>query len=413
MKSYDLEKAKDEVCVVGLGYVGLPLAAVVARAGYNVVGFDIDPTLINELDTGQFKSNEPQLFECICSQKSKNLRFTNTACKADIYVICVPTPLDHHSETADLSFVYNAIVSISNFIQKSTLIIIESTVPIGTTNAIANYIFEELLPGMFEDPNKIHLAFSPERMLPGKAIFELSNNTRIIGATNIDAAKKAKLFYDTITERDSLIVANPRIAEASKLVENTYRDYNIAFANELSLICEELDLDVVELIDASNLHPRVNILNPGPGVGGHCIAVDPYFLISSTTKSNLIRNARDLNTQRPDWVVRKIMEVEANYDAVICYGLTYKPDINDLRESAALKIAKKLSKQIGERVMCVDPHVQGDLRDIKMITSDFLATLESDEFSYLFVILVNHSSISNFKFSDNFDILDFTYSKRK
>lgn len=232
-------------------------------------------------------------------------------------------------------------------------------------------------------------------MLPGKAIFELSNNTRIIGATNIDAAKKAKLFYDTITERDSLIVANPRIAEASKLVENTYRDYNIAFANELSLICEELDLDVVELIDASNLHPRVNILNPGPGVGGHCIAVDPYFLISSTTKSNLIRNARDLNTQRPDWVVRKIMEVEANYDAVICYGLTYKPDINDLRESAALKIAKKLSKQIGERVMCVDPHVQGDLRDIKMITSDFLATLESDEFSYLFVILVNHSSISN------------------
>lgn len=398
---------KPSVVVMGLGYIGLPTGAVIADKGIKVRGVDIQPHVIETINQGRIHIVEPDLASLVQKVvKEGFLQAHTTPAQADIFMIAVPTPFKKNHEP-DIAFVEEAAKQITPFLRPGNLILIESTSPVGTTRIIQRQI-EISRP---ELANKLHYAYCPERVLPGKILQELRSNPRIIGGITPEDAQKAKEFYSLFVEGE-LYTTNDHTAEMCKLVENSFRDVNIAFANELSMICNTIDVDVVELIQLANKHPRVNILSPGCGVGGHCIAVDPWFLVHQFPhQAKLIRQARETNDLKPLWVLSQVDAVIASFKQknhkepnIACLGLAFKPNIDDLRESPALQIAKKIVQKY-PHVVAVEPNVPHP-------TIDSIPTVPLDEAlqnSDIFIVLVAHCDFKNLQIPSTSTVLDFTH----
>lgn len=368
------------ICVLGLGYIGLPTAAILAAHNNNVIGVDVDPEVVETINNGKIHIIEPDLDILVHTVVADGyLRASLTPQKADVFIIAVPTPLTE-DKCPDLSFVESAVISCAPFLKQGDLVILESTSPVGTTEKLAK-LFSELRPDLRFPPHNnqdVSLAYCPERVMPGKILRELVANTRIIGGISFSCSAKAVSFYNLFVVGEC-IITDARTAEMCKLTENSFRDVNIAFANELSMLCDELDIDVWELIGLANRHPRVNILQPGPGVGGHCIAVDPWFIVSSVKTAKLITTARQINDYKPNWVMSKFyaelakfLQITADKSAkdvtVVCLGLTFKPDVDDLRESPALRIVVSLAESHNGPLFIVEPNINELPANIKNST---------------------------------------------
>lgn len=352
------------VAVVGLGYIGLPTAALVASRGMRVFGVDINKSVVDTVNSGAIHIDEPDLEGLVQKVVSNGALVASCQLEpADIYIIAVPTPIrdDRHP---DLSNVFAAADAIARVIAPDNLVVLESTCRVGTTEELARRILNrrpELSVGSSAAGKAgISLACCPERVLPGRILTELVSNDRCIGGLTPACTRRAQNFYKRFV-RGACIATSARVAEMVKLSENAFRDTNIAFANELSLICDRLEVNVWEVIDLANRHPRVNILRPGPGVGGHCIAVDPWFLVDSAPDlANLIRVGREVNDSKVDYTTRRAIALieDHAYANVACCGLTFKPNVDDLRESPARKIALQLAKRYGERIKIVEPNIK-------------------------------------------------------
>lgn len=350
-----------KACFIGLGYIGLPTAIISSQHGINVCGVDINPKVVEKTNRGELHIVEPGLQDLLKKAvDSKSLVASTTPFESDVYLIVVPTPFKAKHEP-DISYVESATKTVIPFLKEGDLFIIESTSPVGTTEKMAELIFAERP----ELKGRIHIAYCPERVLPGNVIFELVNNDRVIGGINDDSADAAAEFYGKFVS-GQLHKTNCRTAEMCKLVENSSRDVQIAFANELSMICEKAGINVWELISLANKHPRVNILQPGCGVGGHCIAVDPYFISSAfPNEAKIIAQARSINNYKSEWCVEKAKNAILSFDLeygkkpqVALMGLAFKPNIDDLRESPAMKIAKHLVAEMPDvKFNIVEPNI--------------------------------------------------------
>ena len=356
-----------KIAVIGLGYIGLPTSIFLANSGYEVIGVDINEKVIKSCKDGKLHIVEPGLQEYFDKAlKSKNLSFSLIPKESEIYIICVPTPFKENESNIpepDISFLESAVSSIKPKLKNNDLIIIESTSPIGTTKQIENILLKDMAS------KKIHIAYCPERVLPGNIIEELIHNDRIVGGIDDESTKLAKEFYETVI-LGSVYGTDSTTAETSKLVENGFRDLNIAFANELSMFCDTKGINPYELIELANKHPRVNIMKPGIGVGGHCIAVDPWFLISSEpNKTKLSRLSREINIQKSNWALQKIVDnlIDFNKPKIAFLGLAYKPDINDLRESPSEYIALELDRKY--EIFCVEPNIDNH-KNLKLYNLD-------------------------------------------
>ncbi|GAB7026397.1 UDP-N-acetyl-D-mannosamine dehydrogenase [Geotalea toluenoxydans] len=364
-----MQKNRQKIVVMGLGYIGLPTASMLATKGHEVIGVDINEEAVNTINSGRIHIVEPDLDILVRSAvNSGNLRASLVPEEADTFIIAVPTPFKNgeqaHLKIPDVSYVDAATRAIAPFLREGSLIILESTSPVGTTEAIGE-IIKQLRPDLAQHPGtnnhspQVFIAHCPERVLPGHIIRELVDNDRIIGGVNKASAEKARDLYNTFCN-GTIFLTDSKTAEMSKLVENSFRDVNIAFANELSLISDRVGVNVWDVIELANRHPRVNILNPGPGVGGHCIAVDPWFVVSAAPEeARLIRTAREVNDHKPHWVMNKIKaKAERFKEPVIgCLGLSFKANIDDLRESPAMEITKGLISSGVGRVMACEPNV--------------------------------------------------------
>ncbi|HPP74466.1 MAG TPA: UDP-N-acetyl-D-mannosamine dehydrogenase [Armatimonadota bacterium] len=373
----------NRICVLGLGYIGLPTAALAASSGLKVIGVDIDPEVVRSLGNGRAHIAEPDLDVLLDRVlKNESLIVQTTPCQADIFLVAVPTPITEE-KTADLSYVESAIRSVVPVVQKGNLVIVESTIPPGTTEGVVSKILTESGLVIGED---LYVAHCPERVLPGRILEELVNNDRVIGGINRESALAARQFYEEFV-RGALFLTNARTAEMVKLVENAYRDVNIAFANELSLMCSHLGVNVWDVIDFANRHPRVNILRPGPGVGGHCIAVDPWFLVEKAPQStSLIATARSINDLMPEHVVAKVASAVPPGARVACLGASYKADVGDTRESPAIQVIEDLIAK-GYVVNVVDPYVSKmNGKSLPLTTLD-----EALDTAECVVLLVDHS----------------------
>jgi UDP-N-acetyl-D-mannosaminuronic acid dehydrogenase len=379
---------KKSVCVVGLGYIGLPSAALLASCGHEVSGVDLNEHVVETINRGEIHIVEPDLDAYVRSAVAAGRLKAYTSPKpADIFMICVPTPFHDGGEIPepDIDYVLSATKSISPFLRAGNSVILESTSPVGTTEKIA-----ELLKSEGVDVDTLHIAYCPERVLPGKIMTELSQNDRVVGGLTPAASTSIADFYRGFVVGE-VLETDAATAEMCKLTENSYRDVNIAFANELSLICAKAGIDVWKLIALANRHPRVNILQPGPGVGGHCIAVDPWFIVSRDPENaRIIRSAREVNNGKTRWVIAQIeaaiaesTEKLGRQPRVACLGLAFKPDIDDLRESPALDIALALQSE-GHQILAVEPHINRyDKLDIYLL-EDALASAD------IVVVLVKH-----------------------
>ena len=372
------------ICVVGLGYIGLPTAAVLGSRGYKIHGVEINPKAVETINAGKAHIVEPDLDILVrAAVTTGNLKAYTQPAESDIFMICVPTPLTDDNKP-QLDYVRSATKAIVPFLKPGNLVILESTSPPGTTEMIEKIVLDE---SSFQKGD-IHFAHAPERVLPGKILREVVENDRIIGGIDDASTEKAADFYSSFVT-GKLLKTHCRTAETAKLVENAFRDTNIAFANELSLFSEKMDLDVWELIRLANHHPRVNILNPGPGVGGHCIAVDPWFLVDcAPEQTRLIRTSREVNEAKPHWVVDRVVANAEKFKSpcIACLGLAYKPDIDDLRESPAVEIVQQLQERgIGE-LKIVEPNLES--HDKFALTSLDEALDAAD----IVLILVGHKS---------------------
>lgn len=350
------------VAVIGLGYIGLPTAAILASSGAHVTGVDIKQSTIDAVNAGELPFVEPDLGTVLAGAVSQgNLTASLEVPAADAYIIAVPTPFKAN-RVPDLSLVETASRNIAPNLKGGELVILESTSPPGTTELVAQTILAERTDLTLEPnlPNTVYFAHCPERVLPGRIMIEMRTNDRIVGAVNGDAADRARDLYQLFCDGE-ILLTDARTAELAKLTENAYRDVNIAFANELSLIADRLEVDVWELIELSNHHPRVNILQPGPGVGGHCIAVDPWFIVAAAEdESRLIRSAREINDAKPEYVLDQIIPRAERFKEprIAVLGLAFKPDIDDLRESPAMRITEALASRVPEgQVLAVEPHI--------------------------------------------------------
>ena len=389
--------APKRVAVFGLGYVGLPVAAALASRGFDVIGVEVASRIVDVINTGRIHIVEPDLDMLVQAAVSAGkLRATLIPEPADAFIIAVPTPFsDNHQP--DVSFVRAATEAIAPLLRKGNLVILESTSPVGTTEQICSWIAEArpdlLLPDSERDTADIHIAHCPERVLPGSVLRELVDNDRIIGGISPNCAEEAAELYRSFV-RGEMHLTTARTAELAKLVENAYRDVNIAFANELSNVCDKLGINVWDLIGLANKHPRVNILSPGPGVGGHCIAVDPWFIIAAAPEiTPVIQAARGVNDAKPDVVFAKV-KAAANRlrsPVIACLGLSYKADIDDLRESPALHIVEKLARERIGDLLVVEPNIKqlpASLRDKEGVR---LAELrEALTAADIVVLLVDH-----------------------
>ena len=394
-----------QVVVLGLGYIGLPTAALIAQQGIKVLGVDIDKKIVNTINERKIHIVEPELDEIVKkSIESGYLKVTSTPHQGNVYIIVVPTPFKKKNEP-DISFIEFATKSIIPLLKKNDLYIIESTSPIGTTEKMANFIFlkrPELKDNLF-------MAYCPERVLPGNILYELIYNDRVIGGINERSAQVAINFYKKFV-KGMLHDTNSRTAEMCKLVENSSRDVQIAFANELSMICDKAGIDVWKLIKLANKHPRVNILQPGCGVGGHCIAVDPYFIVSDyPEESKIIGKAREVNNYKSFWVAEKIKTKKLEYQlkygnnpSVALMGLVFKPNIDDLRESPAKYIVQKVLQddQDGEYYI-VEPNIKN--HNVFKLTDYQIAVAKAD----IICFLVSHNEFRNLEIPKNKKILDF------
>ena len=350
-----------KACFMGLGYIGLPTAIISSQHGINVCGVDINPKVVEQTNRGELHIVEPGLQDLLKKAvDSKSLVASTTPFESDVYLIVVPTPFKAKHEP-DISYVESATKTVIPLLKEGDLFIIESTSPVGTTEKMAELIFAERP----ELKGRIHIAYCPERVLPGNVIFELVNNDRVIGGIDDASADAASEFYGKFVT-GQLHKTNCRTAEMCKLVENSSRDVQIAFANELSMICEKAGINVWELISLANKHPRVNILQPGCGVGGHCIAVDPYFITSAfPNEAKIIAQARSINNYKSDWCVEKAKNAILSFELengkkpqVALMGLAFKPNIDDLRESPAMKIAKHLVAEMPDvKFNIVEPNI--------------------------------------------------------
>ncbi len=395
------------VSVIGLGYIGLPTSALLAENGIKVFGVDINSTVVNTINNGNVHIVEPDLDMAVKNAVDNGMLVASTEPKeSDVYIIVVPTPFKANLEP-DISYIKKATDTIIPFLKENDLYIIESTSPVGTTEKMQSLIYSKRP----ELKDKISIAYCPERVLPGNIIYELINNDRIIGGINDNSNHIATKFYKKFV-KGGLYTTNARTAEMCKLVENSSRDVQIAYANELSIICDKAGINVWELIDLANKHPRVNILNPGCGVGGHCIAVDPYFITNQFPKeSKMIGTARQINNFKPEWCLKKIntkiLELEdlgLKNPKIGVFGLAFKPNIDDLRESPALKIALDIfHKRYSKNVYFFEPNIDShDILSISKIEEDFIKTLD------LAVILVNHKEFQNISFDKGSCIINFT-----
>lgn len=352
-----------DVAVIGLGYIGLPTAALLAHRGSTVLGVDINQATVDAVNRGEVPFVEPDLAGYVASSvRSGTLRATTSAASAKAYILAVPTPvLPDHS--ADLSYVEDAARAIAPHLDDGALVILESTSPPGTTRRVADCVLG-LRPDLSADGSHgrgtVHFAYCPERVLPGKIMAELVSNDRIVGGLTHESARLARDLYATVC-RGGIHLTDDLTAEAAKLTENSFRDVNIAFANELSLIAARLGINVWELIELANRHPRVNILQPGPGVGGHCIAVDPWFLVAAAPdESRLIRTAREVNDAKPDYVLGRMSQAVSDHPGAVVavLGLAFKANVDDLRESPSLHIAERFAAEHPHvEVLVVEPHV--------------------------------------------------------
>ncbi len=393
--------SNESTCVViGLGYIGLPTAVVVARSGARVVGVDVNETLVADINAGRCPIAEPGLPEALAALvASGNIVATTTPSTGDVYIIAVPTPFAGGYKP-DLAYVNAAVQAIAPVLAKGQLVILESTVPVGTTELVARWI-EMLRPDLTcsrkGSDGDILVAHCPERVLPGQILRELTENDRVIGGLCERAGESCRAFYRSFVS-GNCAVTDARTAELCKLTENSFRDVNIAFANELSEICGQLQIDVWELISLANLHPRVNILKPGPGVGGHCIAVDPWFIVSEVgERARLIREARWINSERPRQIVRKVLQsIKAGgVESIGCFGLSYKADVDDFRESPAVEIVGLLAKELqlmGSRVelRVVEPHTEVLPDELSQTGNVALCDQDAGLASDMILMLVDH-----------------------
>ncbi|MBL7286404.1 UDP-N-acetyl-D-mannosamine dehydrogenase [Corynebacterium godavarianum] len=393
----------NDVCVVGLGYIGLPTAAFIASKGIKVTGVDVNPAFVETINKGEVPFVEPGFDEMLKDVVNRGLltaRFDQI--EADAYIVCVPTPFKGENHEVDTKFINSAVDAMAPHLRPGALVVLESTSPPGTTRAMADYILEkrpDLAVGDDEE-NAIFVAHCPERVLPGRIMEEMENNDRVVGGLTPRATELARNLYSTFCTAE-LLTTDATTAEMAKLTENSFRDVNIAFANELSLICDRLGIDVWELIELANHHPRVNILQPGPGVGGHCIAVDPWFIVSATPEeAKIVKMARDVNDGKPQWVINKVVDAMEGLESpvVAALGIAFKNDIDDLRESPSLNIVRQLAEENPKAdIRVVEPNVDElpeSLAELSNIQKQDLD--DAVEAADIVLLLVNHKEILAF-----------------
>lgn len=394
----------NKIAMVGLGYIGLPTAALFASRKVKVIGVDVNQKAVDTINKGEIHIVEPDLDMIVHAAVTEGyLKATTTPEPAEAFLVAVPTPFKE-GNVPDLTYIESAAKSIAPVLEKGNLVILESTSPVGATEQMANWLAEArpdlTFPQTHGNDADVQVAHCPERVLPGKVVQELVSNDRVIGGMSDKANEMAIALYKTFVEGEC-ITTDSRTAEMAKLTENSFRDVNIAFANELSLICDKLDINVWELIELANRHPRVNILQPGAGVGGHCIAVDPWFIVDSAPEqAKIIKMARDVNNYKPQWVVEKVkaaitdvqsqnLDKSLNNITVACLGMAFKPDIDDLRESPAMQIVKDIA-QIGCQVAAVEPNIHelpGSIDESHVSLNELSEGLEKAD---IVVVLVKH-----------------------
>ncbi|HGY1014353.1 TPA: UDP-N-acetyl-D-mannosamine dehydrogenase [Aeromonas salmonicida subsp. smithia] len=396
----------DRVSIIGLGYIGLPTAAVIASNGIRVLGFDVNHHTVDTINHGKIHIVEPGLEELVRSAVDAGyLTAHTTPQQADIFLVAVPTPFKGENREPDLSFIQQSAISLAPCLESGNLVILESTSPVGTTEQMANWLSEARPDLTFPHTVKagscpdVLVAYCPERVLPGHVVRELVDNDRIIGGLDTASTETAMAFYRLFVKNGDCIATTVRTAEMSKLAENSFRDVNIAFANELSLICDRQGIDVWELISLANRHPRVNILQPGCGVGGHCIAVDPWFIVNQNPDlAKLIQQARLVNDYKPLYVVEQIEKALSEQPSrkIACLGLSFKPNIDDLRESPALNITRILARGAQNELLVVEPHISSLPRELSNLANVQLVTLaQALEQADVVVQLVKHHQFSD------------------
>ncbi|MBT9301073.1 MULTISPECIES: UDP-N-acetyl-D-mannosamine dehydrogenase [Pseudomonas] len=396
------------ICVMGLGYIGLPTAAIFASRKKQVIGVDINQSTVDIINRGAVHIVEPELELLVHAVITQGyLRATTTVEPAQAFLIAVPTPFKDNHEP-DLSYIRAAVEALAPVLKKRDLVILESTSPVGTTERMAQWLARArpdlTFPTTHGEASDIRVAHCPERVLPGHVLRELVSNDRIIGGITPACSAAAAQLYQTFV-KGQCIITDARTAEMCKLTENSFRDVNIAFANELSMICAQLKINPWELIRLANHHPRVNILQPGPGVGGHCIAVDPWFIVSKTPElAQLIRTAREVNDRKPQWVIQQVKlalanlllkraDLRAGNVRIACYGLAFKADIDDLRESPALFIARQLGEELGVTLLLVEPNIEALPTDMSM--HSLTDTADALERAQIHVLLVKHREFAS------------------
>lgn len=410
----------ETISVIGLGYIGLPTAAMFASRKKNVIGVDVNQYAVDTINQGKIHIVEPDLDMIVHAAVSEGyLKAVSVPEPADAFLIAVPTPFKPCEEGAvpepDLSYIESACKGIAVVLKKGDLVILESTSPVGATEQVAEWLSvarpDLSFPHVAGDFADINVAHCPERVLPGHVVRELVENDRVIGGISSTCSQRSVELYKTFVQGEC-VITNARTAEMAKLTENSCRDVQIAFANELSIICDKLDINVWELISLANRHPRINILQPGPGVGGHCIAVDPWFIVSKNpNEAKLINTARRVNDAKPEWVIDKVKIaiadfLQVNLDkttkeiTVACYGLAFKPDIDDLRESPAMHIVKKIASIHGGRILAIEPNIHElpkSLENVELQSFEY-AKLNAD----IHVMLVDHKEFKLESISSSF-----------
>jgi len=385
-----VEIKMNKVNVIGLGYIGLPTALMFASHGVEVVGTDYNKELVNTLQSGRTTFEEEGLDDLFKEAVAKGIQFSTEYMSTDIYIVAVPTPYDKFSKKIDACYVIKAVENVMEVCPKGATVVIESTISPGTIDKFVRPIIEAKGFIIGEDINLVH---APERIIPGNMVYELKHNSRTIGADNREIGEKVKSLYSSFCQGE-IVVTDIRTAEMTKVVENTFRDINIAFANELTKICRIGGMDVYEIIKIANMHPRVNILQPGPGVGGHCISVDPWFLVGDYPGlANIILAARKINDSMPEFVLERVHEIMkekgmTDISRVGLYGLTYKENVDDVRESPSLQLLEAMEKHLAEPLKTYDPYVKKEIVKNQYLDLDeFLNDVD------IVVIMVSHDEI--------------------
>ncbi len=391
-----------KICVIGLGYIGLPTASLLANRGYQIHGVDVIQSTVDIINRGEIHIVEPDLDTFVRSAVNSGHMVAYTKPSyADIFIIAVPTPF-HNGYVPNIDFIMDATKSIVPYIKEGNIVILESTSPVGTTDKI-----EEVLKNEGVDTSKIYISHCPERVLPGKIMRELVENDRIVGGLTPQATAKTVEFYKTFVKGE-VLSTDAKTAEMAKLTENSFRDVNIAFANELSILCDRFGIDVWELISLTNRHPRVNILTPSAGVGGHCIAVDPWFIVhAGGDDAKIIKVAREVNTYKTEWAIEKVKNKALTFEKesgrvakIACMGLAFKPDIDDLRESPALYITRELISN-GLEILAVEPNIKS-FNEFNIV--EYREAIKQAD---IIVFLVAHKEFRDIQIDDNIKIIDF------